>query len=146
MAFEDRIVEYPNRYIFESEDGTQSEPYTLIRSEGEIEQPGTLLNAANLNTEIQAMIDAAKPVTVDNSVATGSIGAGAYKNVSVPLTAPSGKTLCAVAGVFVSGTNYQKCRTIGFYYNSTENAVHVQVQNDHSASVNWTVRAWGLYA
>ncbi len=64
MAFIDRIVEYPNRYLLEDTGGTQTGPYTLIRDEGTIYDEGTPLNAANLNGEIS---NALSNFDIDNS-------------------------------------------------------------------------------
>ena len=56
MAFVDRVVEYPNRYVFEDSGGAQTGPYTLIRDEGAVTEAGTLLNADNLNAGILDII------------------------------------------------------------------------------------------
>lgn len=49
MAFKDRVVQYPNRFLLTDGEGNITGPYTLTRDEGEIEEPGTLLNANTLN-------------------------------------------------------------------------------------------------
>ena len=50
MAFTDRVVDYPGRYILkDASSGTTFGTYDLISDEGTIHEPGTLLNANNLN-------------------------------------------------------------------------------------------------
>lgn len=50
MAFVDRIVEYPGRYkLTVAGTGDVLGTFDLERAEGEITEPGTLLNANNLN-------------------------------------------------------------------------------------------------
>lgn len=69
MAFVDRLVEYPNRFLLDDTNGTQTGPYTLIRDEGTVTEEGTPLNAANLNSEIQGAVDdATQAIDVDNSM------------------------------------------------------------------------------
>lgn len=143
MAFVDRIVEYPNRYILEDENGVQTGPYTLIRDEGEVTEAGTLLNAQNLNDEVDALITAKLPEVVSNTVSAGTVAAGGYKNVDIPITPPDGKTAVGIAGVYISGTNQSYCSTIGFYIGSDGNA-HVQLKNTYTGSVSWSVRAWAI--
>lgn len=48
MAFIDRIVDYPGRVRLTPVSG-QSNVYDMTREEGEVYEPGTLLNANNLN-------------------------------------------------------------------------------------------------
>lgn len=68
MAFTDRVVEYPNRYLLEDENGVQTGPYTLIRDEGTVTAEGTPLNAANLNAEIGgAITPITDAITIDDS-------------------------------------------------------------------------------
>jgi len=45
----DRKVEYPNRRIITDIDSGEEKTVTITRDEGEVEAPGDLLNAANLN-------------------------------------------------------------------------------------------------
>ena len=142
MAFTDRVVEYPNRYILEDENGVQTGPYTLIRDEGVITDPGTLLDAQNLTDEINALIAAKMPVVVTESAATGNVGSQAYKNAVITLTPPAGKTLAGVVGLHVNGTNSSWCQMIGFYISG--NDVHMQFKNLYSGSVNWTIDASGI--
>ena len=143
MAFVDRVVEYPNRYILEDENGTQTGPYTLIRSEGTVTEAGTLLDASNLTSEVNSLITAKLPEVVSNTVSAGTVAAGGYKNVEIPITPPTGKTAVGIVGVYVSGTNQSYCSTIGFYIGSEGNA-HVQFKNNYSGSVSWSVRAWAI--
>lgn len=68
MAFKNRMVEFPNRYILRDEAGNETGPFYLIRDEGEVQEPGTPLNAENLSTEVQSMIETAlEPFTIDNN-------------------------------------------------------------------------------
>lgn len=55
MAFVDRVVEYPGRVTLTAT-GNPDE-YDVTRSEGTVTEEGTPLNATNLNTIIQDMID-----------------------------------------------------------------------------------------
>ncbi len=55
MAFVDRVVEYPGRVTL-TPTGNPDE-YDVARSEGTVTEEGTPLNATNLNTIIQDMID-----------------------------------------------------------------------------------------
>ena len=75
MAFIDRIVEHPGRYILTNVDtGVQLGTFDLVRAEGEVTTPGTLLNAANLNTQTQL------DNTVQNLFETAGMASGAYQN------------------------------------------------------------------
>lgn len=51
MPFEDRLVEYPNRYTMTDASGNTSTVY-LDPDPGEVTQEGTMLNAETLNAEI----------------------------------------------------------------------------------------------
>ena len=57
MAFIDREVEFPNRYFLEDENGGRTGPFTLVRDEGTVTEEGTLLNADNLNREIESIVN-----------------------------------------------------------------------------------------
>ena len=79
MAFIDRVVEYPNRYLLEDGGGVQTGPYTLIRDEGTITEAGTPVNATNLNTEIAAAVDtglAAFTIDANNNVSYKNLQTG----------------------------------------------------------------------
>ena len=52
MAFTNRQVEYPNRFVLYDDEGNELGRYTLVRDEGEIIEEGTPLTADNLNAEI----------------------------------------------------------------------------------------------
>lgn len=143
MAFVDRVVEYPNRYYLEDENGVQTGPYNLLRAEGTVTTAGTLLNAANLTSNVQEIATALLPEIVTDTASTGSIGANAYKNAAVTLTPPTGKTLVGVAGIHMGGTNSSYCQIIGFYVNG--NAIQVQMKNTYSGSVTWSIEASGLF-
>ena len=55
MAFVDRVVEHPGRVTLTPTGNTNE--YDMTRSEGTVTEEGTPLNATNLNTIIQEMID-----------------------------------------------------------------------------------------
>lgn len=75
MAFTDRTVEYPGRYILTNADtGVQLGTFDLVRAEGEIYDPGTLLNANNLNALTQ--LDG----TVQDLFTAAGMSAGTYNN------------------------------------------------------------------
>ena len=75
MAFIDRIVEYPGRYILTNVDtGVQLGTFDLVRAEGEVYTDGTLLNANNLNTQTQ--LDG----TVEDLFTAAGMTAGTYQN------------------------------------------------------------------
>ena len=75
MAFIDRVVEYPGRYILTNVDtGVELGTFDLVRAEGEEYEPGTLLNANNLN--IQTQVDSA----VETLFETAGMSAGDYQN------------------------------------------------------------------
>ena len=51
MAFEDRVVEHPNRWkLINPNDGTDFSVWDMERDEGVVTQEGTPLNAAAFNT------------------------------------------------------------------------------------------------
>ena len=52
MAFVDRVVPYPGRIRLTEVSG-QTDVYDMTREEGTAVREGTLLNAANLNTQTQ---------------------------------------------------------------------------------------------
>lgn len=67
MAFQDRIVEYPNRVTLTAVSG-ETDTYDMARAEGTVTQEGTPLNAENLNAEIaSAVAEALGGITIDNS-------------------------------------------------------------------------------
>lgn len=75
MAFTDRIVEYPGRYTLTNADtGTVLGTFDLARAEGEIYDPGTLLNANNLNAQTQL------DDTVQSLFETAGMTSGTYQN------------------------------------------------------------------
>jgi len=57
MAFTDRIVDYPGRFVLtDADSGTTLGTYDMTRDEGTVYQAGTLLNANNLNNpDIQTL-------------------------------------------------------------------------------------------
>lgn len=75
MAFIDRVVENPGRYILTNADsGVVLGTFDLVRAEGEIYTPGTLLNALNLNTQTQLDSD------VETIFTNAGMSAGTYQN------------------------------------------------------------------
>lgn len=66
MAFEDRIVEHPNRYILTDADGNDSTVF-LAPDPGEVTQEGTPLNAETLNEEIKMIAQEATGVESDSA-------------------------------------------------------------------------------
>lgn len=68
MPFEDRLVEYPNRYTMTDASGNTSTVY-LDPDPGEVTQEGTMLNAENLNAEVESI---AQNATGDYSDANGN--------------------------------------------------------------------------
>lgn len=72
MAFEDRVVEYPNRVTLTDTDGNVTGPYTITRDEGTVTTEGTPLTAENLNAEIEeaaarAAASATGALTIDSN-------------------------------------------------------------------------------
>ena len=60
MAFEDRVVEFPGRVILTNvNDPNDVKTCDMARAEGEETNPGTPLNADNLNAAIADAVDAA---------------------------------------------------------------------------------------
>ena len=75
MAFIDRVVEYPGRYVLtNAETGIVLGTFDLVRAEGEVYTDGTLLNANNLNTQTQ--LDG----TVEDLFTAAGMSAGMYQN------------------------------------------------------------------
>ena len=83
MAFVDRVVEHPNRWkLTNVDDPTDVKIYDVTREEGEITNPGTPLNAENLNSEIQAAAAAglaALDIDATGNVRVQNIQCGAAK-------------------------------------------------------------------
>ena len=73
MAFTDRIVQYPGRVKMTPVSG-QTDVYDMTAQEGTVTTEGTLLNAANLNTQTQ--LDNA----VQNLFETAGMTSGTYQN------------------------------------------------------------------
>lgn len=75
MAFVDRVVENPGRFtLVNAETGIELGTFDLVRAEGEIYTPGTLLNALNLNTQTQ--LDS----NVETIFTNAGMSAGTYQN------------------------------------------------------------------
>lgn len=66
MAFEDRLVEFPNRYTMTDASGNTSTVF-LEPDSGEVTQEGTLLNAENLNAEVAEIAQGATGVYADSN-------------------------------------------------------------------------------
>ena len=136
MAFVDRVVEYPNRYIFEDGDGNQTGPYTLIRDEGTVTEPGTLLNAQNLTDEITALVGAsmlAESVVLADDY---SVTHGNYTNSSKSV-AKTGYTPIGIVGMRTQnatngGTYNTYCVLHSFYLVGT--TAYFTVRNVHAST------------
>lgn len=98
MAFENRVVEFPNRYTLTDASGNASTVY-LESSPGEVTQEGTLLNAENLNAEVESIAQNATGAYSDsygnahfNNLQCGRVVAPSKgnrgKSVSVKVTFP----------------------------------------------------------
>lgn len=75
MAFIDRVVENPGRYTLTNADtGVVLGVFDIARAEGEVYDPGTLLNANNLNTQTQLDAD------VETIFTNAGMSAGTYQN------------------------------------------------------------------
>lgn len=95
MALTDRIVQYPNRYIFEDTNGVQTGPYTLIRDEGNVTEPGTLMSAAELTAGINSIIAS---VIQSGEISSISVTSGAYVDKSVNFDTPFASVPRVVVG------------------------------------------------
>lgn len=56
MAFVDRVVEHPGRVRLAAVAG-ETDVFDMTREEGTVTEPGTPLNAANINAEIANVVD-----------------------------------------------------------------------------------------
>lgn len=93
MAFINRVVEYPNRYLLEDEHGVQTGPYTLIRDEGTVTEAGTPVNALNLNSIIADAVSlamAAFTIDSNNNVSYKNLQTG---KTTTTITARTAKTV-----------------------------------------------------
>lgn len=90
MAFTNRQVEYPNRFVLYDDEGNELGRYTLVRDEGEIIEEGTPLTADNLNAEITsasqnaastavARINQAVTIDASNNVSYRNMQSGTAK-------------------------------------------------------------------
>lgn len=104
MAFIDRVVEHPGRYILTNADsGVVLGTFDLVRSEGEEYTPGTLLNALNLNTQTQ--LDS----NVETIFTNAGMSAGTYQNeVSDALGFIINGAIIAEHGTVQGGTGNNK--------------------------------------
>ena len=100
MAFVDRVVEYPGRVTL-TPTGNPDE-YDVARSEGTVTEEGTPLNATNLNTIIQDMIDSAlAPYTGALDVdANGNVHFRNLQSGSAVLKVPTAKTTVTTTVTF----------------------------------------------
>ena len=80
MAFVDRVVDYPGRYILkDANSGTVFGTYDLVRDEGTIHEPGTLLNANNLNNPDITTLSIGGTQVKDYIVELGSSGGWTWR-------------------------------------------------------------------
>lgn len=79
MPFENRVVEYPGRVILAPVSGEEN-TYDMTRAEGEVTEEGTPLNAENLNSVIQEMVDDALS-TLSNAITVDSNGNVSFRNL-----------------------------------------------------------------
>ena len=109
MAFEDRLVEYPNRYTLTDESGNTSTVF-LDPDPGEVTQEGTLLNAKNLNAEVESIAQTATGARADSygnahmnnlqcGRVTGPTKGNRGKSVSVKVTFPNAFSSTPVVAV-----------------------------------------------
>ena len=136
MAFVDRVVQYPNRYIFTDENGNDTGPYTLVRDEGTVTEAGTLLNAQNLTDEITALVGAsmlAESVVLADDF---SVTHGSYNNSSGSVT-KAGYTPIGIVGMrtqnATNGGTYNTWVCLhSFYLIGT--TVYFTVRNVHTST------------
>lgn len=100
MAFVDRVVEYPGRVTLTAT-GNPDE-YDVTRSEGTVTEEGTPLNATNLNSIIQDMIDTtigpiSSALTID---ANGNVHFRNLQSGSVLMKVPTAKTTVSATVTF----------------------------------------------
>lgn len=79
MAFKDRVVQYPNRFLLTDGEGNITGPYTLTRDEGEVEEPGSLLNANTLNNPDITSLKIGGETVADWVIETGTNNSWNYK-------------------------------------------------------------------
>lgn len=115
MAFVDRVVQYPNRYLLEDGGGVQTGPYFLIRDEGTVTEAGTAINATNLNAEIAAAVsNALTAFTIDGNLNV------TYRNLQ------SGRTQTTVA----SKTTKSVTVTFSQAFDNVPNVVLTPISSD----------------
>jgi len=143
MSWEDRIVEFPNRVVLTPVAG-MTNTYDMTYAEGEVEQEGTLINAANMEAETNALIEAA----ITGDIAPANIKAGMYNfkgrrtagsNYSAQITfdQPFSKVPKVVATVHTAVPNNRKTgvtaiTTSGFTLN-----VHTTTTVTDGIQVDW---------
>lgn len=99
MAFTDRVVEYPGRVtLTDASDSSVLGTFDVTRDEGVVTDPGTPLNAANLNAEIQGMIDTAiSALTIDGN---GNVAVRNMQSGRVNITPTAAKTVTSLNVTF----------------------------------------------
>lgn len=100
MAFTDRVVEYPGRVTLTPTGNTNE--YDMTRAEGTVTEEGTPLNATNLNTIIQEMIDDAI-APLSNALDVDTNGNVHFRNLqsgSVLMKVPAAKTTVSATVTF----------------------------------------------
>lgn len=135
MAFIDRIVEHPGRYILTNVDtGVQLGTFDLVRAEGDVYTDGTLLNANNLNTQTQL------DTTVETLFTNAGMTGGTYQNeisdaLAFILNGVANPTVSGDWIYFTVGSYF-----FGFYNGSVTAALTEQAGNlyHNSTSVNIT--------
>ncbi len=78
MAFVDRIVDHPGRVRLTPVSG-QSDVYDMTREEGEVYEPGTLLNANNLNNPDITSLKIGGEIIADWVTEQGTNGSWKYR-------------------------------------------------------------------
>ncbi len=149
MAFVDRIVEHPGRFMLtDVSNGEVLGTFDLVRAEGTITEEGTPLTAANLNTEIAGM---AREETQDafivkeysysytNLAVDGvlSITGSMFKTVT-----PSGYTPIGIRRA--SSGHVSGAITAMLAYNTGSNPV-LNIKNTHTAVISGTAAVSIIY-
>ena len=114
MALQDRIVEHPNRIVLTPVSGEEN-TYDMTRSEGEVTQPGTRINAENLKAALGLVTeDYTGTVTYEagtigtraTAVNLGSAVKSGYTYVGCVITNASSASSYFVQPYVSSGTLY----------------------------------------
>lgn len=149
--FTDRIVEHPGRYTLTDTGGTELGTYDLTRAEGTITEAGTPLNAASLNTVVDAVneIDdrltgciVVERYTLSGMSATVSPGDNTiyipYDTIPSSLIEDDPYTALGVVGVGTSGTGSGSLRLRAFG-TASGNRAFVKLRSEASADITPTI-------